>query len=153
MKTKIHIVTPIITKGIRSLDDVKPLEDYGIEISHSLLDAGPSSIECEFDEALALPDTINKCVEAEASGASAIFIDCMGDPGVKAAREQVTIPVFGPMETSIHTAAMLGQRISVVTVADSVVPMLRNLSKIYGLSEKMVSYRVIDMPVLAIEAI
>lgn len=151
MKTKVHIITPIITEGLRSLDDVKPLEKYGIEISHSLLDIGPPSIESEYDEALAVPDTIRRCIEAEKNGADAVVIDCMGDPGLKACREVVSIPVFGPFETSVHTAAMLGQKFSVVTVVDGVVPMIRNLTKVYGVSDRLASIRVIDLPVLEIE--
>ena len=152
MSKVIHIVTPIITQGIRSLDDVAPLaEAYGIEFRHSLLDKGPSSIESEYDEALAVPDTIVKCVEAEKAGADAVVIDCMGDPGVKPSREMVSIPVLGPGETSMHAAAMLGHKFSVVTVLDSVVPMLNNLAKIYSVSDKLASIRSINMPVLEIE--
>ncbi|WP_375203938.1 aspartate/glutamate racemase family protein [Hyphococcus sp.] len=147
----VHLVTPIITEGIRCLDDVKPLEKFGIEIRHSILDSGPASIECEYDEALAVPDTIKKCIEAERGGADAIVIDCMGDPGVRPSREVVSIPVLGPMETSMHLAATLGSRMSVVTVVDGVVPMIENLARIYGVKERLAPIRVIDLPVLEIE--
>lgn len=149
--TIVHLVTPIITPGLRCLDDVKPLEEYGIEIRQSILDAGPASIECEYDEALAAPDTIRQCVLAERDGADAIVIDCMGDPGVRPAREVVKIPVLGPMETSMHTAAMLGTKISIVTVAESVVPMLENLGRLYGVKDRMTPIRVIDLPVLELD--
>ncbi|WP_262694108.1 aspartate/glutamate racemase family protein [Kordiimonas aquimaris] len=151
MSKIIHIITPIITEGIRSLEDVAPFASENLEFRHSLLDRGPSSIECEYDEAIAVPDTIAKCIEAEQAGADAIVIDCMGDPGMKPCREVVSIPVLGPGETSMHMAAMLGQKFSFVTVVDGVIPMINNLAKIYGLAEKMVSSRVIDMPVLNIE--
>jgi len=151
MTVNVHLITPIISEGLRQLDDVKNLEGYGIKIFHSILDAGPASVECEFDEALSLPDTIKKCIEAEKDGADAIVIDCMGDPGLKASREVVSIPVLGPMETSVHMAAMLGQNFSIVTVVDGVVPLINNLVKVYGLSEKLASVRVIDLPVLEIE--
>lgn len=151
MSKTIHIITPIITEGIRSLDDIAPYASDALKFTHSLLDRGPSSIECEYDEALAVPDTIEKCIEAENNGADAIVIDCMGDPGLKPCREMVSIPVLGPGETSMHMAAMLGTRFSFITVVDGVVPMIRNLVKIYGLSDKFASTRVIDMPVLEIE--
>ncbi len=151
MSIVIHIITPIITKGIRTLDDVAEYASDEVEFRHSLLDKGPSSIECEYDEALAVPDTIKKAIEAEKAGADAIVIDCMGDPGVKAVREVVSIPVLGPAETSMHIAAMLGQKFTVVTVLDGVVPMIHNLAKVYGTAEKMASIRVINLPVLEIE--
>ena len=76
--SKIHIITPIITRGIRTEDDSKPLLRPDLEVSYSLLDIGPATIESEVDEALAIPDTIKKAIEAEKSGVDAIIIDCMG---------------------------------------------------------------------------
>lgn len=151
MSIVIHLITPIITKGIRTLDDIAEYASEDIEFRHSLLDKGPSSIESEYDEALAIPDTIQKAIEAEKAGADAIVIDCMGDPGLNAVREVVSIPVLGPAETSMHAAAMMGHSFTVVTVVDGVVPMIHNLAKIYGISEKLNSIRVINMPVLEIE--
>ena len=149
---RIHLITPVITEGIRTLDDVAPLMRNDLVITQSLLATGPASIECEFDEAMAVPGLVVEAIRAERSGADAIVIDCMGDPGLKAAREVVSIPVLGPAQTAMHLAAMLGHRFSVVTVLDSVVPMIENLAKVYGVSEKLASVRVIDIPVLELEA-
>ena len=148
----IHIITPVTTKGIRNLDDIAHLASDELTFTHSLLDRGPPSIESEFDEALAVPDTIAKAITAEKNGADAIVIDCMGDPGLKPVREVVSVPVFGPAECSMHLAAMLGHKFSVVTVLESVRPMLENLARIYGVHEKLASVRVVDIPVLELEA-
>lgn len=148
MKTVIQLITPIITKNIRTLDDVTPLERPGLEIRHSLLDQGPSSIESEFDEALSLPDTIRKAIDAERSGANAIIIDCMGDPGLHACREAVSIPVLGPCQTAMHVASMLGHRFAFVTVLDRLRPMIDNMAASYGLSSKYASFQAVDIPVL-----
>jgi allantoin racemase len=147
----IHLITPVTTKGIRNLDEIAHLASESLSFTHSLLDRGPPSIESEFDEALAVPDTIVRAIEAERDGADAIIIDCMGDPGLKPAREVVRIPVLGPSETSMHLAAMLGQKFSVVTVLNSVKPMLANLARIYGVHEKLASILVVDIPVLELE--
>ncbi|ACG78818.1 Asp/Glu racemase [Phenylobacterium zucineum HLK1] len=149
--TTIHLITPVTTRGIRDLKEIAHLESPSLSFTHSLLDRGPSSIESEFDEALAVPDTIVRAIEAEQAGADAIIIDCMGDPGLKAAREVVKIPVLGPSETSMHLAAMLGQKFSVVTVLNSVKPMLANLARVYGVYEKLASILVVDIPVLELE--
>ena len=151
MTKNVRIVTPVITEGIRTLDDLAPFERADLTFSHSLLQVGPSSIECEYDEALAVPDTIAKTIMAERDGADAVVIDCMGDPGLKPAREVAAIPVLGPCETSMHVAAMLGHRFSIVTVLDSVRPMLEDKAKIYGVYDKLASVRAIDIPVLEIE--
>lgn len=149
--TTIHLITPVTTKGIRNLDEIAHLTGPDLSFTHSLLDRGPPSIESEYDEALAVPDTIVKAIEAERAGADAIIIDCMGDPGLKPAREVVKIPVLGPAESSMHLAAMLGQKFSVVTVLNSVRPMLTNLARIYGVYEKLASVLVVDIPVLELE--
>src|SRR3546814_16343666 len=47
---------------------------------------------------------------------------------------------------------MLGHRFSIVTVLDSVVPMIDNPAKLYGMADKLASIRVIDIPVLALES-
>ena len=146
----IHLITPIITEGVRTLDDVSPLMSDELSITQSLIATGPASIECEFDEAMSVPGIVVEALKAERAGCDAIIIDCMGDPGMKVAREMVSIPVLGPAETSMHVAAMLGHRFSVVTVLDAVVPMLENLATVYGVGGKLASVRSIGIPVLGL---
>jgi allantoin racemase len=148
MKTVIQLITPIVTQGLRTLDDVAPYLREDLEIRHSLLDQGPSSIECEFDEALSVPDTIRKAIDAERSGANAIIIDCMGDPGLNACREVVSIPVLGPCQTAMNFASMLGHRFSFITVLQQLRPLIDNLAASYGLSGNYASFQAIDIPVL-----
>lgn len=149
--TRIHLITPIVTPGIRSLGDIAHLASDRLSFSHTILDEGPASIQSHHDEALAVPDTVRKALAAEADGADAVVIDCMGDPGLAACRERLSIPVFGPGQTSMHMAAMLGHRFSIVTVLESVRPMLEDLALVYGLSHKLASIRVVGIPVLEIE--
>ncbi|NOX51478.1 MAG: hydrogenase expression protein HupH [Gammaproteobacteria bacterium] len=148
MSIDIRLITPIITKGIRTLEDVRPLERQGLTVSHSLLESGPSSIESEFDEALAVPDSIRVAIEAEHSGVDAIILDCMGDPGIYACREAVSIPVLGAGQTSMHLANMLGHRFSFITVLDRIRPMIDKIIGSYGLKDKYASFQSIDTPVL-----
>jgi allantoin racemase len=151
MSHDIRIITPVTTHGIRSLEDVRPYERGGVRFSHALLDSGPVSIESEFDEAYAVPDMLKRVAEAEEAGCNAVIIDCLGDPGLRPAREIASIPVLGPGEISFHTAAMLGQRFSIVTVLDSVKPIFRNNATLYGVANQLASIRVVNVPVLEIE--
>jgi len=148
--THVRVITPVVSEGIRTLDDIRAMESADLNVTHSLIDIGPASIESEFDEALSVPGLLAKAMEAERDGVDAVVIDCMGDPGLKAAREILSIPVLGPAETSMHVAAMLGRSFSIVTVLESVRPMLDNLAKIYGVHEKLASIRVVNIPVLEI---
>ncbi len=150
MHTRIELITPIITRGIRTLAEVQPLERADLTISHSLLDQGPASIESEFDEALSVPDTLRKAIDAERNGANAIIIDCMGDPGLQSCREVVTIPVLGPCQTALHTAGLLGHSFAFVTVLERLRPMIAKLVASYGLTANYASFRAVDIPVLEI---
>src|SRR4051812_10370350 len=145
---RVHVVTPITTTDVTKASDFEPIARPDTEVGHSDLDAGPASIESEFDEAIALPDTIAKILQAEREGADAVVIDCMGDPGMSAGREVTSIPVLGPAHTSMHVAALLAHSFSIVTVLDSVIPMLEDLATKYGLRDKLVSVRSVDIPVL-----
>jgi allantoin racemase len=147
----IRVVTPITTPGFTAASDFEPLARSDTTVSHVELDVGPASIESAFDEALALPDTIAKIVLADQEGADAVVVDCFGDPGVDAGREATEMLVLGPAQASMHLAALLGQRFSVVTVLDAVIPLIEDLAGKYGLSDKLCSVRTVDIPVLELD--
>jgi allantoin racemase len=52
----------------------------------------------------------------------------------------------------MHLAAMLGHRFAVVTMLDSVKPMVANLARVYGVHEKLGSTLAVNIPVLELEA-
>ncbi len=62
-----------------------------------------------------VPELIRLAPVAEQRGYAAIVIGCFSDPGLDALREMLTIPVVGPGAASLHLAAQLGTRISVLT--------------------------------------
>lgn len=148
----IRVVSPITTRGFRRAEDLEALCFEGVVVSGSQIDAGPGSIECEFETAICVPDTILKIVEAERDGVDAVVIDCMADPGLRAARETVRIPVVGPSQASMHVAAMLGHRFSVVTVMRRLRAQFENAAAIHGLSQRLASVRHVDIPVLELES-
>jgi len=76
---------------------------------------GPITLECAVDEAYAIPEMLELVKKAEKEGVDAVVIACFSDPGLEAAKELVNIPVIGIGEASIHAAAMLGARFSVIT--------------------------------------
>ena len=150
---RIRAVTPIITESFGPLI----LEEFGrvarsdTEISNVFLDSGPASVESAYDEAVAVPDTVAQVRQAEREGIDAVIINCMGDPGLDAAREVTSIPVIGPCEASMHVAAMLGHKFSVLGVLDRVIPQFEHQAQKYGVKDKLASVRSIDLPVLDLE--
>jgi len=150
---KIRAVTPIITTafGPMILEEFSRVAGPETEISNVFLTSGPASVESAYDEALAIPDVIARVREAEAEGVDAVIINCFGDPGLDAAREVVSIPVVGPCEASMHVAAMLGHKFSVITVLERLIPELELHAQRYGVEHKLSSARSVDLPVLDLE--
>ncbi|MBW7835951.1 MAG: aspartate/glutamate racemase family protein [Sphingomonadales bacterium] len=151
MTKHIRLITTHTTDMSHKMSGLKHLEREGeLMLSQVHLDYGPASIECEFDDVLSSPYIAGRAMEAEADGAHAVIIDCMGDPGLHATREVVRIPVLGAGETSMHVAATLGHKFSVITIMDRVRPILENHAKTYGLYEHIASVRAVEVPVLHI---
>jgi len=151
MTMHIRVVTPIVTAGFRTAEDGKRLSGDGVEVKFVNIETGPASIESYYEEMLSQPATIARIIEAEREGADAVVIDCMGDPGLFGARECVSIPVLGPMQTAMGVAAMMGHKFSVVTVLNRILPMIETQAAIYGHSGKLASARSVNIPVLELE--
>ena len=147
---KICVIGPIVLDGLPpdTVDVYERTAPPGYEVEVIFLDRGPASIESEYEEVLAAPDVVAKAKEAEARGADAVVVSCFLDPGVPAAREQVSIPVLGPAQVSMHVAAILGPRFSIVTVLERLIPPFHRLVHLYGHSERLASVRAIEVPVL-----
>ncbi len=144
---KIRVITPSIMKE----KEAKTFEQYSAgarpktEISVALLDEGPASVDSVYEEALAMADSVAKIAQAEKDGMDAVISNCMLDPGVEAGRQVVSIPVIGPAETSMHMAAMLGHKFSVVTILDSLIPAFEDHAAKLGLARQLASVRAVNM--------
>lgn len=145
---RVHVVTPVTTTGLSQAADFAPFARPDTEVTHTVLDTGPASIESYFDEALAQPGTIAKILQAESDGADVALIDCMGDPALQASREASSMLVLGPAQTSMYVAALLAHNFSVVTTLTSAVRMFWDLAGQYGIAQKMRSVRAVHIPVL-----
>ncbi len=147
---KIRVISPIVTKqlGKHTLEQLSFAARPDVELSAVSLDKGPASIESNYDSALAVPDTVAKIVQAEQDGVDAVISNCMDDPGVEAAREMVSIPVIGPAATSMHIAAMLGHRFSLISNFDADTVAFENHATKARLRRQLASVRAVNIPVL-----
>ena len=149
MSIKIKNVIPVIS-DVMTPEMIKYICKYldaDTVVDSEKLTVGPMSVENEYDEALAAPGVVELCIKAEKEGCNAIFINCFSEPGVKAARECVDIPVFGGFEPAAHLALGLADKISIITVVANVVPLMEgNLAKAH-LGDRFVSIRNINIPV------
>jgi allantoin racemase len=146
---RIRVIAPVTNQGVIS----PTLEVYAqkaredTHISAVSLDKGPLSIECLYEDAVAVPEEITRAIEAERDGVDAVIIDCMNDPGLEAAREVVRIPVIGAAQSAMLMASLLAHRFSIIgTDRRDVFPNER-LVRRYGLTRKYASTRSVDIPV------
>ncbi len=118
-KYKIMVITPIIKDiptplGEENFYEKNASPDF--EVATTTISFGPASIECFYDEVWAAPFVVEKAREAERKGYHGILVDCFMNPGVKATREVVDIPVVGAGEAAIITALMLGDSFTIIDV-------------------------------------
>ncbi|MDA5193829.1 aspartate/glutamate racemase family protein [Govanella unica] len=147
---RICVIAPIIESASYNNDEMSEyLKSFDvpnhISVEARCLKNGPSSIESEIDDALAIPDILRVGLEAQAEGFHGVVMACMADPGVRALREALSIPVVGTAESSFHIAASLGSRFGILDVTDDARTSVKNLMAIYGLTEKFASFRSVNI--------
>lgn len=152
---KIKIVVPVATAAWNELilEDMGRYKAADTKLTIVNIEEGPESIECTYDVAWAELFTVQECEKAEAEGCDGVIIYCFGDPGLRAAKEKLNIPVVGINEPAVHFASMLGNRFSIMAVGPDTVnrAMLADNVLLYGLESRCASIRFLSMPVLEIE--
>ena len=111
--------------------------------------SGPDSIECYYDEYLAIPGILERIVLDQT--AAGFILACWGDPGIEAAREITRRPVIGIAEASLYVANMLAPRWSVITTTHRVGHMVEKTVEKTGLRDRCASVRTTDLAVLDTE--
>lgn len=99
----------------RRQDYVRALVGPNTTVDLKTPSVGPGSIESRADAAASVPHLLDAVVEAEHSGYDAVIISCFSGPGLDACRELVSIPVTASGQASMHLAAQLGSRFSVIS--------------------------------------
>lgn len=147
---KIKVIYPTIEQVDLELElsVLKECFSENVEYDIQLLEFGPESLETEYDTVLAIPDILNKVMEAENQGYDGVFISCFDDPGVRAARELVDIPVVGGFEPAMLLAMGLADNISIITVLADGIPSTEMKIKQMSIADRVTPIRYVDIPVL-----
>ncbi len=148
----VRIVSPVVLGTRRDPAALRSMERPGLRVTRTKITRGPATVESELEDGLALPETVALVVEAEREGCDAVVIDCMGDPGLHASREAVSIPVLGPCEMGMHLAASLGHRFSVVTALGRGRVMFEARADRYGCWSRLASVRAVEIGVMDLDA-
>jgi allantoin racemase len=145
----LRIVTPTTATALdgAALEGLRAVLRPTTELDVVMLDQGPESIETEPEEALSVPGTLQRVAEAVRARCDGVIINCVGDPGLAAARELVAIPVVGPGQAGMHLASMLGGRFSILVARGRGIAAMRSLVARYGLQAKLASVRALEIPI------
>ncbi|HWS29433.1 MAG TPA: aspartate/glutamate racemase family protein [Clostridia bacterium] len=108
---------------------------------------GPMAIESAYDEALCIPGVLKLVSRANLEGYDAIILACFSDPGLEACREISDILVTGIEEISLHVAAMMGAKFTVLTMNRERVPAKEKEGRRFKLENSMASVRPLGMSV------
>ena len=90
--------------------------------------------------------------QANEEGYDAIVLACYSDPVLDAAKEISDIPVIGIEEATLHVAAMLGHKFSVLTALRNRIPTRDLHARLHGLESAFASAPSMEMPVLEMDA-
>lgn len=125
----------------------------GTEVRPVVTRRAPASVESYAELELAAEGILERVVESELGGADAVVIWGGHDPSLEAARELVSIPVIGPGMASMHLAASLADRFSLLVQLPNVVGVARRQVRELGLTEKCASIRAVNVPVLELDGL
>jgi len=117
-----------------------------IEFDYKPVKAGPDLYDSYHDWTLADVCMFEAGMTAQEDGYDAVCIDTMSDSGMNPLRSVLDIPVISPGRASYLMALMLGSKFSVLTQWDPWKGIYVKGLREYGLADKCVSIRSINVP-------
>jgi len=146
---KILVINPNsskhMTDHIRA--EILRIKRADTEVTVAANAGAPEAIESARDVALAVPPLLEQVKQANEEGYDAVILACFSDPGLQAAREISDILVLGIEETTLHVAAMLGHKFTILTPLAKRIPAKEREVRGYGLESALASVRSLDLSV------
>lgn len=126
--------TATVTAGIdRALEPLRFASGPAIECL--TLKEGPPGIESQV-QSDAVISPLCSLIRSRGPEAGAFVIACFSDPGLHAAREITSKPVFGIAESAMMTAMTQGERFGIISILESSIPRHARAIRAAGLSER-----------------
>jgi len=107
----------------------------------------PAAIESARDVAQAVPLLLKRVEQANKEDYDAIILACFSDPGLQAAREVSDILVLGIEEATLHVAAMLGHKFTILTPLAKRIPTKEREVRACGLESALASVRALGLTI------
>jgi len=103
--------------------------------------AGAAVIRTHLEFAEAAVQTV-AALKDKAANHDAGIIACFGDPGLRAARHELDMPIVGIAEAAMLTAHLLGGRYSIMTLGAHQAINIADLARLYGLEARLASVQI-----------
>jgi len=113
---------------------------------------GPSTIDSSYDEAFAVPPTLELVKRANEQQYDAILLGCFCDAGVEAAREISEIPVIAMEEATLAVAITLGNKFGILTEKRPRIAMKELHIRRAGLLDRLASIRALGLSTADLDA-
>ena len=151
---KIMVINPNTSESMTNhlRQELTRMKRPDTELTVVCAERGPETIESAYDEAHAAPPTLELVKRANEEGYDAVVLACFSDPGLEAAKEISDIPVIGIEESTLHVAAMLGAKFSVVTPRKERIASRREHVHMRGMDHFLASVRSLDLSVAETDA-
>ena len=111
------------------------------------VESGPISIESAVEEEMSVSGVLQSLLRYR-NRYDAAVLGCFGDPGLRAARELVRIPVIGPAESSIYFSQQVGDTFGVLVALERDIPTTRAMVARYEMTHKLAAIQPLSIPVL-----
>jgi allantoin racemase len=151
---KLMVINPntsvSMTNHIRS--ELMRIKRQDTELTVVCAEKGPVTIESTFDESFTVPETLKMVRQANKELYDAVIINAFSDPGLEAARQISDIFVAGIEETTLHVAAMLGSKFTILTPIKSRITHKYEEVRHYKLEQSLASVRTTAMAVADVDA-
>ena len=151
---KIMVINPNSSKemtgAIRKV--LEKIKRPDTELTVTCPEKGPIEISSAYDETIASFYMMDLIRQANQEKYDAVIVACFSDPGLVAAKEVSDILVVGIQEATMHVAATLGYKFSILTPGAKRIPSKYNDAWRNKLPNSLASVRPLGMTVTETEA-
>ncbi len=151
---KIMVINPNTSESMTNhlREELEHIKRSDTELVVVCPDKGPETIESAYDEAHAIPPTLELVKKANREGYDAVILACFSDPGLEASKEVSEIPIIGIEESTLHVASMLGARFSIMTPRRQRIANRKEHVHMRGMDHFLASVRSLDLSVAETDA-
>ncbi len=150
IKLKLIAPVPVPPEGMGAMEKMlearRRVASPGTVIDFVIPSEGPPVLSKMADIFLSSEAVLPEVLKAPEEGYSAVIVDCTCDQLYPEIRSRLSIPLVPALHASLHLAAMLCERFSIITPMLGQGKIYPRLAELYGFGERVVSVqeRVVD---------